>query len=115
MDLKKASWITLFLGLTALAVLSFSLEPKSLAIAEIGSKNTGSFVKISGEVIKVSQSTITSFDLDDRTGRIKVVSFDKVNVSKGEFLEVIGKVDEYRGSLEIVAEKISKKNGSMDR
>ena len=114
MDLKKMALVTLFLGIASLAILSFNLEPSQIKISEISEKNLGEFVKMRGEVIKISKGSITSFDITDefdkgnKESEIRVISFDKVGVSIGDYLEIIGKVDEYHGILEINAEKITK-------
>ena len=97
---------TAIIGTITLAFMSFTLEPNQLKISQIDESKIGNFVKISGEVIKINKGQIISFDIQDETEKIRVISFDKINVTKGDFLEVIGKVDEYHGLMEINAEKI---------
>ena len=110
MDLIKISAITALIGLIALFFLAFYLEPKPSQISEITESNFGEFVKLTGEVIKLKQGTITQFDLVDERDAIKIISFKRLNISNGDRVEVIGKVDDYKGLLEINAEKISRIN-----
>ena len=37
---------------------------------------------------------------------ITVIIFEKVNLTKGQRIEVSGKIEEYKGEKEIVAEKV---------
>ncbi len=106
MELVRWALITSILGIAALMVFSFYLEPKERSISDINERNIGEYVKITGEVISVKKGEIFQFDLGDEVSRIRVISFDKINVSKNDNLEVIGKVDEYYGLLEIKAERI---------
>jgi 3'-5' exoribonuclease len=55
------------------------------------------------------------FDLMDRTGRVKAVAWDNVEAinaafSSGDHVEVNGKADEYRGSLQLVVQKLERIN-----
>jgi len=106
MHLTKLALITFLIGLIALFFLSSSLEPKQVRISEISGKMMDNYVKISGEVVKIKQfDTLTSLTISDDTDNITVIC-PKTNISKDSFVEVIGKVKEYKGILEIEAEKI---------
>ena len=91
-----------------MAFLSNRLEPKQITISEAENTRLGDFIRITGEVTKVNKAKITSFNIKDQSGEILVVSFEKTNISKGDELEILGKVDEYYGTKEIIAERISK-------
>ena len=104
--LKRISLAAAIIGIIALAFLSLNLEPKVMKISEITDKNMGSFVRISGEVTYAKKGDITYFDVNDSTEEMRVVLFDKADISKGDRVEVIGKVEEYRGSLEVNADKV---------
>ena len=106
MDLTKLALMTFLVGLIALFFLSSSLEPKSIKISDISSKMMDNYVKISGTITKIKQfDTLTSLTISDDTDNITVIC-PKTNISKDSFVEVIGKVKEYKGILEIEAEKI---------
>ena len=106
MQLTKLALITFLTGLIALFFLSQSLEPKQVKISEINSKMMDNYVKIKGTITKIRQfDTLTSLSVNDNTDNITVIC-PKTNISKDSFVEVIGKVKEYNGILEIEAEKI---------
>jgi len=107
MSLKKISLATAIIGLILMIILSYNLEPKKSGISSLDEKSIGRFVKISGEVTSAKPGETSFFEVSDGTGEISVVYFGKADISKGSEIEVIGKVDEYKGILEIKADKIS--------
>jgi RecJ-like exonuclease len=105
MSLTKYALITFLIGLILLFFLSRNLEPKLVKISDINSKMVDSYVKIQGDVIKSKTSSgVTILTVNDSTEFISVVSYSPLNVS-GK-IEVMGKVKDYKGSLEIEIEKI---------
>ena len=109
MSLTKFALITFLIGLLALFFLSNSLEPKPVKISDINSKMIDQYVKIQGNIIKIKQTdAATLITLNDETGSISVFS-QKINISENSTIEVIGKVKDYKGLIEIESEKISAK------
>ena len=114
MSLIKAALITALIGLVALIFLSGNLEPKVTKISDISSKNIDSFVKIQGMAINIKDNgDFSMIKVNDGTENItafvwKTNEFKKINLSKNEKIEVLGKVTEYNGMLEISAETIRK-------
>jgi RecJ-like exonuclease len=107
MSLKKISLATAIIGLIMIILLSYNLEPKKSDISSLDSKDIGKFVKIAGEVTSAKSGETSFFEVSDGTGGISVVYFGKIDISKGAEIEVIGKVDEYKGILELKADKIT--------
>ncbi|MEM2956165.1 MAG: hypothetical protein QW041_01135 [Candidatus Pacearchaeota archaeon] len=107
MDLTKYALLTFLIGLIILFFLSQNLEPKLIKISEINKKMLDNYVKIQGDIIKIKNyDTLTIMTINDSTETINIIT-SKTNITKGK-IEVIGKVKEYRGILEIEAEKIIK-------
>lgn len=106
MKIAKLALITALLGVFILIILSQYLEPKIKPISEIDRSEIGNFVKVSGKVSNIKQTKITTFDLSDKTGEIKIVSFDKIDISINSNLEIIGKVNTYFNSLQIEVREI---------
>ena len=106
MSLAKYALITFLIGMIALFFLSQSLEPKLVKISDINSRMIDSYVRVQGEVIKAKQTdAATLITLNDGTESISVFS-PKLNISVNSSIEVIGKVKDYKGMLEIEAQKI---------
>ena len=96
---------TAIIGIVAIIFLSGMLEPKLLKISEIDSGMVGESVKVIGEISKIKQSKITSLTIADDSSDIYAFSYEKLNVSSGRY-EVIGKVNEYHGILEIEIDRM---------
>ena len=106
MSLEKAALITAIIGILALIFLSENLEPKLMTIDKITSKDIDNYVKINGNITSVkSYTSSTLIKVNDSTGSIYAVFFGNANISKG-FVEITGKVTEYRGILELEIQKI---------
>ena len=105
MSLKLIALITAAIGIIAIIFLSNMLEPKSSPISKLNSNMVGEYVKVSGSVSNIKQSKITSFTIKDDSSDIYAFSYDKLNMTPGEY-ELIGKVNEYHGILEIEISKI---------
>ena len=108
MKIAGLALLTAIIGIIALFILSAKLEPKETSIANLDGVRIGDFVKISGEVISIKTGKTSYFDVKDTSGEIRVFTFDKINLTKGDNVEVIGKLDEYRGFSEIQAAQIRK-------
>lgn len=107
MNLEKFSLILSVIGVIILVFLSQNLEPKQKKISEINSKMLEGYVKINGNLASIKNlDGMQILKVEDDTGSISVVVFEKTNLSTGMQIEVIGKVTRYRGSLEIEAQKI---------
>ena len=107
MGVKKIALATSIIGIFLIMVFSQNLEPKEIEISKINGKMIGQYVKVSGEVYNIKQSKITSFTIKDPSGDIYAFSYEKMNLTKGEY-ELIGKVDEYHGVLEIEVAKMKR-------
>jgi len=105
MSLTKYALITFLIGLLVLFIISQNLEPKLIKISDINSQMTDNYVKVQGNIIKIKNyDTFSIITLNDSTESISVLV--NQNISLSENIEVIGKVKEYRGSLEIEASQI---------
>lgn len=100
MSLKKIALVTAIVGIIALILLSLNLEPKEMKISDINDKMIGQYVRVSGDVEKIKHSSVTSFTIKDDSGDIYAFSYENLNVTNGKY-ELIGKVNEYHGVLEI--------------
>jgi len=109
-SLLKVALASAIIGTALLIFLSAKLEPPLISISEIDVRKIDNFVKISGKItdVKDTQSLII-FDVEDESGRIKVILYknkETINLNKGMKVEIIGKVKEYEGEIEIEASSI---------
>lgn len=105
LKLQNVSLILALIGIIALILLSNCIEPKTRSISEIDKSKLGEYVKISGEISNIRQSSVTSFTIKDESSEIYGFSYEPLDLKNGEY-EIIGKVNEYKDSLEIEVNKL---------
>lgn len=113
-SLLKLSLFASVAGLILLAFAASQLQPQVAKIAEISYDDAGSRVVIKGQVIAVSshKDGHVFLKISDGTGKIAVPIFSSLlerldtsatNCLKlGGEVEILGRVEEFRGALEIV-------------
>lgn len=108
--LLKFALVSAIIGTALLIFLSAKLEPRLISINEIDVRKIDNFVKIMGSVISVKDTqSLFIFDVEDESGKIKVIAYkgkEAINLNKGMRVEIIGKVKEYEGELEIEASSV---------
>jgi len=108
MNLGKIALASAVIGLIALIFLSNTLEPRLIKIADINGKMIDQTVKVSGEITKIKiYDSFTLLMLDDKTENMTIISYQNLLLKNSDKIEVIGKIVEYKGSLEVEADKIS--------
>ena|SRR3989338_6918391 len=108
--LLKTALITSLIGLIALYIISSNLEINETSIQKITLENKDDFIKLNGFVTKVVNAEKVSILEITQPQKITVVLFKNKNknisISEGSEVEIFGRVDEYEGNMEIIAERI---------
>ena len=108
-NLLKVALICSIIGVFIIFIFADRLEPSLMNISDISDSMIDQSVKIQGEIVAVRNTpSVSILDVEDDGGSIKVVAFDDENsgLSKGQFVEVFGDIQDYEGLLEIEAKKI---------
>ena len=110
MDLIKISIVLAIIGIAALYFISNYFEENTTKIADL---KIGQVARISGMItsFRTSKDGHSFLKIADNTGEISVVAFKSSNLGLsglqvGDSVSVLGRVDEYKGSLEIIAKEI---------
>ncbi len=106
--LLKIALICSLVGLLVLYFISTKIEIKDYK-PNILNKNVGEDVKLNGIVTKISDKGNVIFIEVNQQNPISIVVFgndNNLNLKNGDNVEVIGKVQEYNGKNEIIAQKI---------
>jgi RecJ-like exonuclease len=109
MNLLKWAFLTAIIGILALLWLSSHLEPNLGSISEISTKNLGSWIKVQGQIESIKQTeTLAIIKIaDENNNTINIIAqMQNSAFQKDSKIEVIGKITEYNGMLEIEASKI---------
>ncbi len=112
--LLKISLLVSTIGLILLFFVSSYARPPNAKISEITYDDVGRYTVIQGKISSksVHKDGHIFLDITDETGTMKVVLFSGTAETlesgtlaclvKGKSIEIKGKVDEYKGSLEIL-------------
>lgn len=108
--LLKIALICSLIGVVALYLISENLEIKQKNIEKITLDDVDKNVKVKGIVRDLFENDKIMIITIEQPQEMKVVLFKSKNESIGIFegneIEVIGKVDEYEGELEIIGNKV---------
>lgn len=106
--LLKIAFIFSIVGVVALFLVSENIAPQEIKISEISCADSGKDVKIHGRIAGVDEKEDIVVISVAQEKIIKVVAFKdgKLNLQKGQVIEVEGEVRNYKGNLEIVADKM---------
>ncbi len=103
-------------GLVLLFLVSTQSQPTLVRISEIDYDDVGSELSVEGRIAskRVHADGHIFLKVEDATGRISVVLFSEIVESlteelgcleEGEEISITGRIEEYRGLLEIVPKK----------
>ena len=110
MNREKFTYLCLTLSIIGLAILQLSttvLKPETVPVQSVDESDVGTVVKIEGNVTGFySTDSASFFTLEDRTGKIPVVNFQKLKLRNGQNVSVLGNVELRRGNLQLVSSKI---------
>ena len=106
--LLKIALICSLVGLIVLYFISTKIELKDYK-PNILNRNVGDDVKLTGIVGKITDKGDVVFIEVSQQNPVTVVLFtkeDNIKLKNGDDVEVIGKVQDYNGKKEIIADKI---------
>ncbi|MBW2980996.1 hypothetical protein KY360_06280 [Candidatus Woesearchaeota archaeon] len=107
-SLLKVALVCSLVGVTVLFFISEFIEVEERDIDEITIDDLDKNVKIIGTVSKVVDTDkVVIMDIT-QPQKLKVMLFkdEEINLKKGNYIEVLGKVQEYEGELEIIGDRI---------
>ena len=113
MKQERIALVALLASITGIALLfamSEAIEPKEMKIGEIGFEEEGLQAKVNARIDSFSQRQGIAFmQLYDGTGKIKAIAFKAEKfpeLKKGMLACFEGKIQIYKGELELVVEKV---------
>lgn len=107
--LLKLSLVCSLIGLALIIFLANHLEPEPISLVEIDERDLESNVKVQGKIINIfDYDNLVVFTIEDGDGKIDIVFYNNFPFQEQDRVEIIGKVIEYKGKIEIEAIKITK-------
>ncbi len=116
-SLMKISFLVAVVGIVCLFITNLVIQPENLSIGNITSSKVGREVIVSGIISSMSTKDGHVFiTLDDNNSNIKVVMFATTarnypavyNLTRNDKVTAKGKVENYKGELEIIADVIER-------
>jgi DNA/RNA endonuclease YhcR with UshA esterase domain len=110
--LIRIALITSLIGIACLYFISGRIEISDKTAAKINSADTEKIVSITGKVKNIRAGESFSVITIEKTELVKIAVFENlstINFPEGKEIRVKGKVKDYEGSLEIIADEIKVK------
>jgi len=104
--LFKLALVIIILGLIILFFVSEKIEIDEKAISKINKENLDEYVKITGTIDSIFKSEKVTILEVKKPESITVIIFDDINLNKGDKVEIIGVVEEYEGSMEVIGHRV---------
>lgn len=105
-SLLKIAFFVSVIGIVLLYLFADSIILEETRLNETDKLQQDKTVRIIGIVKKISTNDNNTFITIEQSNNIDVFVNKPINLTQNSTVEVIGKVDEYNGKKEIVAEKI---------
>ena len=108
-NLLKIALISSIAGITLLFLISGNIDIDEKSIAEINKESLDEFVKVKGTVTDVFNSSAVTIIEVTQPQTMNVVLFNNKKptpLKEGDYIEVIGKIDEYNGDMEVIGDKV---------
>ena len=112
MNLIKISITVAIIGVVALFFIVKYQQQNTVKISDL---EQGQIERITGMInsVYISKDGHTFLKVTDSSGEISVVAFKSSNIDVydleiGDQISILGRVEEYKGSLEIIAKEIKK-------
>lgn len=104
--LLKMALLTSIIGLILLAIILSTMNFEEVDISQTRDLEEGMSIKVSGVVERVNSKDGFSVLSIRKEEMISVVVFDSVNITKGQRIEVRGRIKDYKGEKELIADSI---------
>lgn len=105
--LLKLSLVVALISTFLIVILAANLEPETRKIETINEKSLDEWVKIKGNVTQeLELETLKIITVNDKTASINCVLRQKSDSFKDKQVEILGKIIDYKGDLEIEISRI---------
>ena len=109
-NLLKVALICSLIGILILFITSQNISVQEKTISKITFEDAGNKVKIKGSVEKIINTEKVTIINVVQPQDLDVILFKEANetldIQKDDFIEVIGKIEEYQGKLEVLGQRV---------
>lgn len=106
-EVERLSLLAFLLGTAAIYASSTYFTPLELKAGEVDESYIGDTIRVTGRVEDVSRSgEEVFFHITGSQGSLDAVSFSRLDVREGEKKTLEGRLNVYRGSLELIVDEV---------
>lgn len=102
----KISIICALAGIFILYLISDNITVDESSIGKIEEEQIGNDVKVKGIVKDVFNGEKISIITISQPSDMKVILFENVSIAEGDYIEVIGEIEEYNGEMEVIGDRV---------
>ena len=104
--LLRIAIISSLVGVFLLYIISENISLDESAISKIENEDIGDDVKVKGVIKDVFNGEKVSIITITQPSEMKIILYDNVSVNSGDYIEVVGEIDEYNGNKEIIGNRV---------
>jgi len=106
--LLRIALLCAIMGVVLLFIVSENIEIDEKDINKINMDSIGEYVKIKGTINQLIETEEVMILNIEQPSEITVFLFKnkQIHLAEGNYIEVIGKIEDYKGETEIIADKI---------
>ncbi len=104
--LLKIAIISALAGILILYLISDNIKISESSIGKIENEDIGSDVKVKGVVNDAFNGEKISIITITQPSDMKVIIYENVSIAEGDYIEVIGGIDEYEGEMEVIGNRV---------
>jgi len=107
--LLKTALICSVIGVTLLFFISGNISVSEKTIDKINKENLNEYVKVKGSITSIVNSSKVTIIEITQPQSINIVLFkanNTIGLEKGDYIEVLGKIEEYNGKMEVVGSRV---------
>lgn len=104
--LLRIAIISALFGVFLLYIISENIPIDETLISKIEGENIGNDVKVKGVVSDVYNGEKISIITITQPEDIEIIVYENVSISEGDYIEVIGEIDEYNGEKQVIGNRI---------
>lgn len=107
--LLKTALICSIVGITVLFFVSGGIPISEKSINSINKEDLDEVVKVKGSVTNIINTTKVTIIEVTQPESMSIILFndkDRIDLQDGDYVEVIGKVQEYNGKMEVIGQRV---------
>ncbi len=93
-------------GLILLYLISGEIDISESSVEKINKGEIGEVVKVSGVISSATNIGNITFLTIRKPEEVKVILFEGLDLEEGQYVEIIGEVDEYKGEREVIGNAV---------